>query len=169
MKVILYNAISIDGFIAVKDGDTSWVSPSDWEEFAKFIVDAGIIVMGKNTYVASGEDFPYVDAINIVMTNDKALQEKSTDSEVFTDKTPHEVVAFAKAKGFEKLLLIGGGLLNGSFLNDGLIDEIVISIHPIVLNKGIRLFENTDKMIELEYIESKVVENLVQARYKVLK
>jgi dihydrofolate reductase len=169
MQVVLYNAISVDGFIAGEGDDSSWVDPVDWEEFARFIKESGIVVMGSNTYIASGDDFPYASAVNIVCTTNPALHKKSKEDVLFTSMKPKDVVEFAKDKKFEQLLLIGGGLMNGSFLNENLIDELVLSVHPLVLSKGIKLFEGTDKNPKLKLLSRKDMSNdLVQLRYRIL-
>ena len=169
MKILLYMAVSADGFVARADHDTSWVSATDWENFGHFIKEAGIIVMGRKTYEVSGQDFPYPNAINIVLTHNENLL-KETDSVIFTNRTPGQIVEMAKNRGFNKLLLIGGGITNTTFLKENLIDEIILSVHPIILGSGIKLFENTETETKLKMLGIKELpENLLQLRYEVIK
>lgn len=170
MTVQLYMAVSVDGFVAKNNDDTSWVSNTDWDNFRSFIKEAGIIVMGRKTYEVSGDDFPYENALNMVMTSNKTLLSKQQKDVLFTDKKPAEVVKLAKEKGFGKLLIIGGGKLNASFLEAGLIDEIILSVHPILLGQGIKLFDSKETDIKLNPFSVKQLdEGLIQIRYEVAK
>lgn len=68
----------------------------------------------------------------------------------------------------EEALLIGGGKTNSSFLELGVIDEVVWSIHPLVLGNGIKVFTEIKKELNLELLEIRELEeNLVHLRYKV--
>jgi len=70
----------------------------------------------------------------------------------------------------ETPLIIGGGKINGSFLEKNLIDEVIIDIQPVILGRGIRLFENIEKFVELDFVEHKSVEGgLNILRYKIQK
>jgi len=170
MTVQLYMATSIDGFVAKSNDDTNWVSNTDWDNFRSFIKEAGVIVMGRKTYEVSGDDFPYENALNVVMTSNKTLLSKQQERVLFTDKKPAEVVKLAKEKGFSKLLIIGGGKLNASFLKAGLIDEIILSVHPLVLGQGIKLFDGKETDVKLKPFSIKQLdEGLIQVRYKVVK
>jgi len=81
------------------------------------------IVMGRRTYEASGKDFPYNCKLNIVITSDKALLQKRETESLFTNFCSKEIIKLAKDRGFTKLLIIGGGKTNASFLREGLIDD----------------------------------------------
>ena len=169
MYVQLYMAISIDGFIARKNDDTSWVSSTDWDNFRAIIKDCGVIVMGRKTCEVSGSDFPYENALNIVLTTDKNLHNKQLENVLFTDKNPQEIVKLAEERGFKKLLIIGGGITNSAFLKSSLIDEIILSVHPLVIGEGIKLFEKEEFDAKLQFLGVKELkEDLVQLRYKVV-
>ena len=169
MKITLYMAISIDGYVAGKNDDTSWVSSTDWDNFRKLVKDSRCVVMGRRTYEESGDDFPYDCELNVVMTTNNSLT--STDKRVlFTDKNPNWIIEFVKRKGFNTLLIIGGGKTNASFLKEQLIDEIIVSVHPIILGEGIKLFEKLKNLVNLELLGNKQLdEGLVQLHYKVKK
>ncbi len=169
MKVTLYMAISIDGFVAKNDDNTDWVSETDWGVFSKMVKNTGCIVMGRRTYEASGEDFPYDCQLNIVMTSDKSLKSKSKNV-LFTSASPAEVLKIAGEKGFKNLLVIGGGKVNGAFLKAGLIDEVYLSVHPKILGEGIKLFEAGEIDVDLELTGIKQMsEDLAQLHYRVIR
>lgn len=168
MRVILYNAISADGFIAKSDDDTEWVTEIDWKVFKKMVKKVGCVVMGRRTYEKSGENFPYDCKLNIVMTKNKDLLKEKKEV-VITDKNPKQVIQLADSRGFETLLLIGGGKLNHSFLKEGLIDELYLGVHPIILGNGIQLFEK-EAEVNLKLLgQKRLKEDLIQLHYKILK
>ncbi len=169
-KVILYMATSINGFITRGNDDSEWVSETDWKEFDKLKRESGIIVMGSRTYLQFQNDFPQEGAFNVVMTHDTKLLSKNVEEALFTNKTPEEVVEMAGAKGFSQIMLIGGMHLNTSFLKAGLIDEIWLDIHPIIIGEGKRVFENMDIFTNLKMIESRDLgEGQVLVKYAIKK
>ena len=75
-----------------------------------------------------------------------------------------------KLKKFETVIIAGGGILNSSFLKEGLIDELYLDIEPIAFGKGINVFENEDFEANLELLETKQLSpNEIQLHYKVIK
>lgn len=168
MKVTLYNAISIDGFIADKSGDSSWVSPIDEANFNAAIEEAGNIILGRKTFEQfENELFPIEGIKNFVFTRDVNFSRE--DQDVFViNQEPEIFVEEASSQGIENLLLIGGGNLNASFLNQGLIDEMILVVHPIIIGSGIKLFEGKEfNVMNFELLSSKSLgEELVQLKYK---
>jgi len=65
--------------------------------------------------------------------------------------------------------LVGGAEIISSFVNYGFVDEIILSIIPVVLGKGIPLFKNIQKEAKLELIKTTDYDALVELHYKVLK
>lgn len=163
-------AITVNGYIANTKDDTDWVK--DLDALYKTIAAFGVIVMGKRTYLESEKysAFPYKNALNIVMTHDKTLLNKTIKNVLFTDKSPTKVIDEVKNKGYKKLLIIGGGHINGSFLKENLIDEIILDIHPMIMAKGINVFESDFpyKNLELSSFEQ-INDKILQVRYTVNK
>lgn len=172
MKVILYLATSVNGHITVGEDGTDWVTPQTIKDFGKLNKESGIVVMGKRTFEMFGEDFPQKDCLNVVMTKDPALLIKQMDGALFTDKSPEEIINFAKEKGFKQLFLVGGTKTNDAFLKTNLIDEVWINIHPIIIGYGKYLF-NEDSNISIKNLELYKSEQFeggqIVLRYKVLR
>src|SRR4030042_6570788 len=98
MKVILYNAISIDGFIALPDGNSDWVSEIDIPYFEQAMKESGCIVVGGKTFRQfEGQLYPVKDALNIVMTRTLITSDKYTNV-IFTQVSPKEIVKLAEEK-----------------------------------------------------------------------
>jgi dihydrofolate reductase len=168
MKVILYMAVSVNGYITHGKDDSDWVSKEDWKEFDKLKRESGVMVMGKNTFQQFQDDFPQDGALNIVMTHDKNLLEKKINNVFFTDKTPKELVAWVVNQGFNQLMIIGGMTLNTSFVKENLIDEVWLSVHPIFIGQGKTVVEKFDTFKKLTFLGFKELsEGLVQLRYKI--
>jgi len=169
MKVTLYMAISIDGFIAKKDGDSDWVSPVDSANFEQKIKEKGCIFVGRRTFDQyQGDLYPVKGTTNIVLTSNISL--KSEKDNVIYAQSPSDAIKRAQAKGHDKALLIGGGITNGLFLREGLIDEVFLSVHPLILGAGIKLFEGNEADIKLEFLDKKELgEGLTQLHYQVVK
>lgn len=166
MKVTLMNAISVDGFIAKSDGDSDWVV--DDELFNKAIAEFGCILIGHTTFTQyEGVLYPVEGAVTFVYSSDASLQCTSTDNLKFVHGSPKEVLGQVTKAGFEQVLLGGGGKTNAAFAKAGLIDEMILDIHPLVLGKGVRLFDNSNNPLNLELSEHKQYSGFMQLHYKV--
>lgn len=168
MKVILYMAVSVDGFVATRDGDSDWVSEVDQPIFNGKIKKIGCVAMGRITFDQyHGQLFPKKDALNIVVTSNTV---ENKEEGVKFVKNPYEAVKTAEEAGFSELLVIGGGTVNGSFLKEKLIDEIFLDAHPLILGNGIKLFEDYENFLKVELLESSNLDGgQVLLHYKVIK
>ncbi|MEK7141362.1 MAG: dihydrofolate reductase family protein [Patescibacteria group bacterium] len=170
MHVTLLMAITINGYVAGPDDDTEWVK--DIDALYAMTAKAGVAILGKRTHdeCVKYNAFPYKGALNIVMTHDKTLLTKSAGDVIFTDVTPQGVLQLVEQKGFDHALIIGGGHINGSFLKAGLIDEIILDIHPMIMAKGVHLFEGEFLYQQLKLVSfEKINDDLLQVKYGVMK
>lgn len=170
MKVILYMAITSNGMIARKDNGTDWVSEEAWVSYNKICREVGNVVIGRRTYEIMVADSELLeDCLYVVLTHNKSLKSKSPNV-VFTQQSPKEVLQFLKGKGFDKVLVAGGGGVNSTFFKEGLIDEIYLDIEPIVLGKGIQLFSPKEFEFRLQLVEiNKLNGSTTKLHYKVLR
>ena len=169
MQITLYIAPSIDGYIATSDKDSEWVSPVCGESFMQTINDYGCIILGSHTYDQyMGEMYPVKDVLNIVVSSDTNRQ--SSDPYLVFAPSPSAAISLAQSHGHTKALLIGGGTVNAAFLKESLIDDIILDIHPLILGKGIKEYENIEKMVHLRRTSVKPMDDdLVQIRYQIIK
>lgn len=168
MKIILYMAITINGFVAGENDDTSWVSREDWDSFRKVATRVGNVIIGRRTYEImsdKGELDNFKDLAVVVVTNrDLAGLPKFA----VTAKSARDALEKLQSKGFEKVLVAGGGGLNSSFLKEKLIDEIYVDVEPKILGKGVPLFKQNDINQKLKLLEvNKLSDNTVQLHYLV--
>ena len=167
MQVALYMATSIDGFIAKTDGDSDWVSPVDSKIFEQKMAEAGCIVVGRRTFDQFYNDlYPVNGVTNIVMTSDTSRTDDHSNV-VFVNSAKNALYV-ANQKGHDKVMLIGGGNINGAFFSAGLVNEIFLSVHPLALGSGIKVFENFETLVNLELLAvTQLDQGLVQLHYKV--
>jgi riboflavin biosynthesis pyrimidine reductase len=101
------------------------------------------------------------------MTHDSELLKKDIPGALFTDKIPAEVLNLVEKKGFSEVMLIGGMQLDTSFIKENLVDEIWLSIHPLLIGDGLAIIDKLDCFKNLTFLGLKQLdEGLVQLRYK---
>lgn len=168
MKVVLYMAMSVNGFIAKENSETPW-SADEWKSFSRFVGKAKNIVIGRKTYdlMEQSGDFQKIgNPFTIVLTRKAA---KRDDGPSFVH-SPKEALDLLEMKGFKYALIAGGGEVNASFMKAGLIDEIYLDVEPLLFGKGITLFANENINVKLEFLGIKKISgNTRQLHYKVVK
>ena len=160
-RIILYIAISLDGFIARKGGSVDWLSPYEngpedygYNEFYKKI---RTVIMGNTTYkqILSFGGFPY-------KSKDKLKDENVT----FVSKSAKDFISQLNLREDENVWLVGGASIVDEFLKFDLIDEFIITTIPILLGEGIPLFKGKLNEKRLKLIDVKSFNSgLVQLHY----
>jgi dihydrofolate reductase len=145
---------SLDGFIAKKDNTVSWLdSPGpayeagisiSEEEAATFIKAIDCYVLGSRTYEHALElGWPYGDTPAVVVTRrDLSPAKKSVE---FYSGDLKTLVNEQLAPRYRNIWLVGGAMLSQRFLELGLVDEIMLTIAPVLLGEGLRLFGDSLK------------------------
>ncbi len=160
-KIIVYAATSLDGMIAKADGSVDWLEElpnPDQLDYGYFDFYDGIdtTIMGNKTYqqvLGFDVPFPYNGKANYVLTRNEAL---TKDENVeFISKDPIETLHNLKESEGKDIWLIGGGAINTLLLNNGLIDQVIVHVMPVILGDGIPLFNKEAKVSTLKLIESK--------------
>ena len=171
-KIILYIATSLNSKIAKKDGSVHWLeeipNPNKLDYgYAAFNETIDTTIQGYDTYAqVIGWDipFPYTATKNYVLTRKQEI--KNTEHVAFIKENHIEFIKKLKAGEGKAIWLIGGGQVNTSLLNAGLIDEIRVFVMPIVLSDGIELFELLPDETTLTLIDSKTYPTgVVELRY----
>ena len=168
-KVSLFIASSLDNFIAREDGGIDWLFTDGDYGYKEFYDSMDTVLMGRKTYetaVKLGEQFSgkecYVFSRRPQRFSDKRNIHFEADPVGLTRR-----LVIEDGKG---IFLEGGGEIVSLFLNEDMIDLIILSIHPIVLGSGIPLFSSLKRQTNLKLLKSAVFESgLVQLRYHVLK
>lgn len=169
MKVIMYPAVTIDGFIADINGECySWISDEDEAFYEAAIEKAGCSLIGRKTYEQYIGDFPSKNgSTTFVYTTSNDQQDQ--DRIKFVRGTPEEVLKQIETHGFTETILSGGGEVNGSFAEAGLVNEVIVSCYGVTLGEGIPLFGSYKPKLKLELLSSNQdVKGIVKNHYRVL-
>lgn len=155
-SVTLYIASSLDGFIATEDGGVTWLDEFDdhYENgvdggsYEDFFAGIDCLVMGSYTYeqILSFGDWPYGEKPTTVLTH-RGLSRQNEHIEFYSGDLP-ELTRELKDT-YDDIWLVGGAKLAQEFLRSNLIDEIRLSIIPVLLGSGISLFDDAGTEYDL--------------------
>ncbi len=171
MRTILYMATTVNGFIARENYDSNWTSSEDLKKFSELSKKCGNVIFGRATYeiLKKEGNFPLPGRLNIILTRNPDLVEEH-DNVIISNKKPHEILELIKGHGMDTAFLAGGSKINASFIKEDLIDEIYITIEPLVFGRGIPLFASAQFEKNLELIETiPLSKNEIQLHYKITK
>lgn len=170
MKVIWSPAITLDGSIAKADGNSDWPTDTDGKQFHELIKQSGCVIVGRNTYEQyKGEVFPVEGATTFVWTHHPAADTQEGGVE-YISGSPEEVVKALAEKGYEQCVLAGGSVTNNAFVRAGLVDEITVTIYPLLFGNGMRLLSADNIDVKLEFIDSvNIGDGVIRNRYRVIK
>lgn len=167
-KIILYIASSLDGYVAREKGNIDWLPQMDTSEYDKFYQTIDVVIMGKTTYdqVLTFGEYPYKDKKSYVFTrNQNSVKDENVEFTSSIDEFVKDILPNLD----ENIWLVGGGQIISTFVNHGIIDEIILSIVPIILGKGIPLLRNIQKETKLKLIKSTNHNELIELHFQVLK
>jgi len=181
MKASVYIATTLDGFIARENGELDWLPGSDGEApvdaenedygFNAFMDSIDVLIMGRNTYelaISTGV-WPYGNKRVIVLSNTlHSLAEGIPNTVEIMSESPNNLYNNLKDSGAMHLYIDGGKAIQ-SFLNSGLIDEIIITRVPVLIGAGIPLFGPLDNDKKLRHIETQAYQSgFVQTKYEII-
>lgn len=145
-KLTLYTAASLDGFIAGPNGEIDWLEIPGAPEaedygYSAFFESIGTTLQGSTTYelAASHDDDAYPGKTNYVFTRKSPPPHDSEHWRFVTGDIAGFVRELKEEPG-QDIWLVGGGQINTVMLEAGLIDEMIVTLFPLVLGEGIPLF-----------------------------
>ena len=169
----LYISMSIDGYLATEEDDLSFLTAVEQEGedygYFEFLERVDKYIVGKNTYevvvkLCDGK-FPASDTLDCYVVTSKELQDDQNGVHFYNGDLK-SLVAKLKSEAKKGIYCDGGALLVKSLLEQNLIDEIIISIIPVFLGGGKRLFREGIPEQEWEALPAKTYETgLVQLHY----
>jgi dihydrofolate reductase len=170
-KVILYIATSLDGYIAKPNDDLGFLSIVEQEGqdygYADFVKTVDAVIVGRKTYdkvISMGFDFPHADKDAYVITR---TPRPSIGSVKFYTGDLKSLVNKLKSENGKNIFCDGGAEIVNELLKDDLIDEFIISVIPILVGNGTKLFRDGRPEQKLELISTKQFEKgLTQLHYK---
>jgi len=165
-KNSVYIAASLDGYIADKNGRIEWLESipiPDNEDmgYFEFTNDIDALVMGRTTFetvLGFDVDWPYKKPVFVLSNSLNEIPESHKGKAHLVKGTLVEILEQIHKKGCPRLY-IDGGVTIQSFLKEDLIDEMTITIFPVVLGGGSPLFSEFPEVLEFELVESRVYLN----------
>jgi len=181
MKVSVFIATSLDGFIARKNGDIDWLmaagNPDDTEDYGykEFSDTVDCMVMGRNSmeivtsFIATGAaEWPYEGKRVVVLSNTlKQAPAQLADKVELYSGSLTELVQRLEHEGCKRLYIDGGKTIQ-SFLHEGLITDLTITKIPVLLGEGLPLFGNAGQDIKLKHVKTEAYPGgFVQSSYEI--
>jgi dihydrofolate reductase len=166
----VFIASSLDGFIAGQNDELDWLSGGEGkaeDTFTPFFGQIGALLMGRRTYevVAGFSGWPYGGTPVLVATS-RPLAPAQASVRAVTGGIA-DVIAEARRIAGDRDVYVDGGALIRSALDAELIDEVTVTVIPIVLGAGIPLFAGAARRHRLELLGSRPIGGgLVELRYR---
>ena len=170
-KVILYIASSLDGYIAKPNDDLSFLSivqkKGEDYGYADFIKTVDTVILGRKTYdwvMTQVSEFPHAHKNSYVIT--RTARPAIGKTHFYTGDLKHLVLKLKSEQG-KNIFIDGGAEIVNEFLKQNLIDELIISVIPILVGNGTRLFKDGRPEQKLEIVSTKQFDKgLTQLHYK---
>ena len=172
-KIVLFIAMSLDGYIADTDGKVDWLVGQDsdvegGDSYADFVNSVDTVIMGWTTYhqiitdLSPGE-WVYDNLQSYVITHRDCSPKNNI---TFVSESPCTLVDSLKQKSGKDIWICGGADIVHQLMQNNLIDKYHISVIPTILGNGIRLFDVIDRKTDLRLITSKNSNGIVELVYQ---
>jgi [ribosomal protein S5]-alanine N-acetyltransferase len=157
--LIVYIAMSLDGYIAKPNDDLSFLSIVEKEGedygYADFITSVDTVILGRKTYdkvKSMGVEFPHADKETNIIT--RTVRPNSGSVTFYTGDLTALVNKQKSDKG-KNIFCDGGAEIVNELLKENLIDEFIISVIPVFVGNGTKLFNDGRPEQILELISTK--------------
>jgi dihydrofolate reductase len=168
-KLIMWNLMTLDGFVEGENRDISWHLDVWGEELERLSIDqlksAGGLMFGRVTYDlmanhwpgATGEVADFMNALPKYVFSRTLTTSSWNNAQIFGTDVP-DTVARLKRDSAKDIYLFGSADLAASLIPHRLIDEFRIGLNPLLLGAGSPLFETAGKL-RLKLLESRSLSN----------
>ena len=168
-KIILGMAVSLDGMIEGPHGEFDWCFTDQDYGMGDFLKKIDVVFYGRKTYELMMKwdgGNPFGNKKSYVFSN--TWREPAGDFELVRGDVVDAVRKMKSAEG-KDIWLFGGASLTAFLMGAEMVDELWLSVHPIVLGEGKPLFSGLRKRAKLTLLESKPYDTgLVSLRYQVM-
>lgn len=169
MNVILIAATTADGRIARSEKDLSleWTSREDRNFFVTKSREIGAVIMGRKTWETIGK--PLRGRLTLVMTREPAAQNSLPGMVEFTDRSPTELLQDLSARGYHAVVIAGGASVYSQFLNQGLVNEVYLTVEPLMFSGGVTLTRDGGRpvLLALQTVDQ-IGKETVRLHYRVI-
>jgi dihydrofolate reductase len=173
-KLILGLAVTLDGYIEGPNGEYDWCFTDQDYGLNEFFTRVDAIFIGRKSYEMAqqhannnnGEVIPGMPAMTEYVFS-KTLKSVKDGAVLVSDDSIAEARRIKEQPG-KDIWLFGGASLTEALMKEGLVDELWMSVHPILLGSGKPLFRKQDSRTKLTLLESKPYETgLVSLRFSI--
>lgn len=173
-KNSVFTATSLDGYIADKKGGLEWLesipNPGHLDMgYTKFTEKIDALVMGRKTYetvCGFGGPWPYTKPVFVWSHTLKDIRTDPGNKVFVVSGNPGDILRQVHQKGYQRLYIDGGKTIQ-SFLEHDLVDELIITVIPVLLGGGTPLFGTLSRSLDFELVSSRVwLDALVQNHYR---
>ncbi|RTE09499.1 dihydrofolate reductase family protein [Paenibacillus whitsoniae] len=136
MKTILWATLAANGNYA-QSGPENPPTKEALDDFFTQVKDTGNFIVGRRTFEGmrgNGGPGPFAD-IDIVVVSKNATDIPG----VTVVRSPEEALDYLKEKGHQTALISGGADIHNSFLGQGLVDELIFNVAPVLEGRGLNL------------------------------
>jgi dihydrofolate reductase len=175
IKCSVFIALSLDGFIARKDGNIDWLTDTGHGNsnedygYRDFIDSVDTLVMGRNTYelALTFKEWPYTGKRVVVLSSGHPqIPDSLSGSVEIMSGLPADIVERLSGGGACHVYVDGGKAIQG-FLEAGLIQEMTLTRIPVLIGDGIPLFGKLVRDIRFQHVETRAYQNgYVQSKYR---
>jgi dihydrofolate reductase len=165
-KLVAVELVSLDG---VMEAPEEWAFPYSNDEMeevnASGMAASDALLLGRVTYEALAAFWPHqpggtpmVDYINSVpkfVVSETLEEPLGWNNSTLIEGDVTEGIDELKQRAGKDITILGSGALVRSLLGEGLLEELRLMVHPLVLGSGKRLFEDGDDRRGLELIDSR--------------
>jgi dihydrofolate reductase len=169
-KVILGVAISLDGFIEGPNGEYDWCFTDQDYGLSSLLKKVDTAFLGRKTYELTQEMNKEDDSglPKLKQYVFSTTLEKVKEGETLIKSNIKTEVEKIKNEEGKDIWLFGGASLTSSLINLGLVDELSLAVHPILLGSGKPLFNNLKEKIKLTLVSAKTYSSgLISLTYKI--
>jgi dihydrofolate reductase len=175
MRLTLIAAQSLDGFITRHDTPGSaFTSDADKAFFRAALAGFDCCVMGGETYRVSRDAIRAAlmpERLRVILTRkiEQFASDNIPERLEFANTPPAQLVASLRQRGFQRCAILGGAQIHSLFLGVGLVDELWLTVEPLLFGAGTALLA-APSSARLELISSeKLAPNTLQLKYRVVK
>jgi len=189
-KTQYYCAATLDGFIAESDDTLDWLTKYEGSfdgegaepmkgSYDRFYEGVGALVMGSATYefilahMAETEgDWPYAGRPTWVLSSRRlpVADGAEDDLRIVEAKVTDLYEEMIAAAGERDLWVVGGGNVASQFADAGLLDELQITVAPVILGEGKPLFDRRLPGDPLQLTGTRTWDSgMVELRYEIVK
>ena len=174
-KIVLFMSISADGFMEGVDGDLGWhrVDAEVHRHFNEVLAEMSAFLDGRVTYEMMADYWPTADQDPDATTVEaefagiwrdmpkvvfsRTLESAAWNTRIVREVDASEIRAWCEEPGGD--MVVGGADLAATFLSEGLVDELRLYVHPVLIGRGKRLFPDADATLDLGLVQTRAFGN----------